>query len=130
MGYTFSMFDNDVDIYVDYQEIVIEEPETQEDNQDESEPEVIKKNRQKAINKIKVYPSLAKEGEIITISLENVDSEYLNNSKIIIFEITGKSIKTIDNPQEISKIIMPNGIYKGVFISGVKKIRFDFAILK
>ena len=49
---------------------------------------------------------------------------------IIIFEITGKSIKTIDNPQEISKIIMPNGIYKGVFISGDKKIRFDFAILK
>ena len=130
INYTFAMFDNDVDIYVDYQEIVIEEPETQEDNQDESEPEVIKKNRQKAINKIKVYPSLAKEGEIITISLENVDSEYLNNSKIIIFEITGKSIKTIDNPQEISKIIMPNGIYKGVFISGVKKIRFDFAILK
>ncbi len=130
INYTFSMFDNDVDIYVDYQEIVVEEPETQEDNQDESEPEVIKKNRQKAINKIKVYPSLAKEGEIITISLENVDSEYLNNSKIIIFEITGKSIKTIDNPQEISKIIMPNGIYKGVFISGDKKIRFDFAILK
>ena len=130
INYTFSMFDNDVDIYVDYQEIVVEESETQEDNQAESEPEVIKGNRPKAINKIKVYPSLAKEGEIITISLENVDSEYLNNSKIIIFEITGKSIKTFDNPQEISKIIMPNGLYKGVFISGVKKIRFDFAILK
>ncbi|MDD6002182.1 MAG: hypothetical protein PUC50_08350 [Bacteroidales bacterium] len=130
INYTFSMFDNDVDIYVDYQEIVVEEPETQEDNQDESEPEVIKKNRQKAINKIKVYPSLAKEGEIITISLENVDSEYFANSKIIIFDILGKSIKTIDNPQEISKIIMPKGLYKGVFISGDKKIRFDFAILK
>ena len=130
INYTFSMFDNDVDIYIDYQEIVVEESETQEDNQAESEPEVIKGNRPKAINKIKVYPSLAKECEIITISLENVDSEYLNNSKIIIFEITGKSIKTFDNPQEISKIIMPNGLYKGVFISGVKKIRFDFAILK
>ncbi|MBO7598868.1 MAG: hypothetical protein J6T70_17660 [Bacteroidales bacterium] len=130
INYTFAMFDNDVDIYVDYQEIVVEEPETQEDNQDESEPERIKKNRPKAINKIKVYPSVAKEGEIITISLENVDTEYFANSKIIIFDILGKSIKTFDNPQEISKIIMPKGIYKGVFISGDKKIRFDFAILK
>lgn len=130
INYTFAMFDNDVDIYVDYQEIVVEEPETQEDNQAESEPEVIKKNRPKAINKIKVYPSLAKEGEIITISLENVDSEYFANSKIIIFDILGKSIKTFNNPQEISKIIMPKGLYKGVFISGDKKIRFDFAILK
>lgn len=130
INYTFSMFDNDVDIYVDYQEIVVEEPETQEDNQAESEPEVIKKNRPKAINKIKVYPSLAKEGEIITISLENVDSEYFANSKIIIFDILGKSIKTFNNPQEINKIIMPKGLYKGVFISRDKKIRFDFAILK
>ncbi len=130
INYIFAMFDNDVDIYVDYQEIIVEEPETQEDSQDESEPDIIKKNSPKAINKIKVYPSVAKEGEIITISLENVDTEYFANSKIIIFDILGKSIKTFDKPQEISKIIMPKGIYKGVFISGNKKIRFDFAILK
>ena len=79
---------------------------------------------------MKTYPSLAKEGEIITISLENIDSEYLTDSKIIICNITGKVMKTIDNPQEMIKLTLPQGLYKGVLISGDKKFKFDFLITK
>ena len=124
------MFDNDVNIYVEYQEIVIEEPDIQEDNDPETEPEIIKKKKPTALNKVKTYPSLAKEGEIITISLENIDSEYLTDSKIIICNITGKVMKTIDNPQEMIKLTLPQGLYKGVLISGDKKFKFDFLITK
>ena len=130
INYSFSMFDNDVNIYVEYQEIVIEEPDTQDDNDHETEPEIIKKKKPTALNKVKTYPSLAKEGEIITISLENIDSEYLTDSKIIICNITGKVMKTIDNPQEMIKLTLPQGLYKGVLISGDKKFKFDFLITK
>ena len=130
VNYSFSMFNNDVNIYVEYQEIVIEEPDTQEDNDPETEPEIIKKKKPTALNKVKTYPSLAKEGEIITISLENIDSEYLTDSKIIICNITGKVMKTIDKPQEMIKLTLPQGLYKGVLISGDKKFKFDFLITK
>ena len=130
INYSFSMFDNDVDIYVEYQEIVIEEPDSQEENPEEPEPEITKKKKPTALNKVKTYPSLAKEGEIITISLENIDSEYLTDSKIIISNISGRILQTIDNPQETIKLTLPQGLYKGVLISGNKKFTFEFLITK
>ena len=130
VNYSFTMFNNDVNIYVEYQEIIIEEPDLQEENPEETEPEIIKKKKPTALNKVKTYPSLAKEGEIITISLENIDSEYLTDSKIIISNISGRILQTIDNPQETIKITLPQGMYKGALISGNKKFTFEFLITK
>lgn len=131
INYSFSMFDNDVDIYVEYQEIIIEEPDTQEDNEEEeTEPEIIKKRNPTYKNKISTYPSPAKEGEPIVISLENIDNEQYTNHKIIIFNSNGQKVLTLDNPQLINKISLPQGRYKGVCISGAKTLKFEFLIIK
>ncbi len=124
------MFDYDVEIYVEYQDINIEEPDTQEDEEEQTEPEISKKKKPTALNKVKIYPSLAKEGETVTISLENFDSEYLTDSEIIICNNMGNIMQTIDNPQETIKITLPQGLYKGVLISGDKKFSFAFLITK
>ena len=130
INYSFSMFDYDVEIYVEYQDINIEEPDTQEDEEEQTEPEISKKKKPTALNKVKIYPSLAKEGETVTISLENFDSEYLTDSEIIICNNMGNIMQTIDNPQETIKITLPQGLYKGVLISGDKKFSFAFLITK
>lgn len=130
INYSFSMFDNDVEIYVEYQEIIIEEPDTQEDNEEEPEPEIIKKRNPTYKNKISTYPSPAKEGEPIVISLENIDNEQYTNHKIIIFNSNGQKVLTLDNPQLINKISLPQGRYKGVCISGAKTFKFEFLIIK
>ena len=39
-------------------------------------------------------------------------------------------MKTIDNPQEMIKLTLTQGLYKGVLISGDKKFKFDFLITK
>ena len=85
INYSFLMFDSDVEIFVEYQEIITEEPEQYEETPPEEETIIIKKIRPPEKDQVKVYPSPAKVGEPIIISLENIDTKRFTDSKIIIF---------------------------------------------
>ena len=124
------MFDNDVEIYVEYQEIIIEEPDPQENTEEQPEQEIIKKRNPAYKNKITTYPSPAKEGEPVVISLENIDNEQYSDLKIIIFNSVGQIVLTIDNPQLINKISLAQGRYKGVCFNAIKTFKFEFIIIK
>ena len=130
INYSFSMFDNDVEIYVEYQEIIIEDPDPQENTEEQPEPEIIKKRNPAYKNKITTYPSPAKEGEPVVISLENIDNEQYSDLKIIIFNSVGQIVLTIDNPQLINKISLAQGRYKGVCFNAIKTFKFEFIIIK
>lgn len=129
-NYSFSMFDNDVKITVEYQEIEKEDSDSQPIDNDKQDTEIPQKRKPTALNKVKVYPSVAKEGEYIIVSLENIDTEILTNSQLIICNLAGMKIQTIDNPQNIIKLTLSHGLYKGVLISSDKKYSFEFLITK
>ena len=134
INYSFAMFNNDVEIFVEYQEIIVEEP-SEQDNAENNDPEESKNTRKRIINskernKIKIYPSPAREGEQFVISLENIDTQKIINSQIIIFNTLGKIVTTIDNPQEINRLTLSSGLYKGVFVSGGLLCKFDILITK